>query len=233
MSVGLLGNVPTWAQKQSNLPRTYRSGHYRLANGIRQEGQLCLVSDNELLIKVSDTARVKQYAAVHLQNFVIATDSFTVLRDLDVCVNGVVTRYPSAMVQVLGPGPAWPVYRLSGPMNVFPEQVNPAVRHVLRGISGGAVGIAGGLLADEIASTSAKRFKNQTMSLLVLRATPDRPLETLQPQTTTARTRLQALAAGNAELTARLRKTPYYLLKEELMLVLLAQYFAGLPPAGR
>ena len=233
LAVNLAFALPTWAQKPQNEPVVFRAGHYRLADGVRHEGQLCLMSDNELLVKSADTARTRRYAAVQLRDFVIAADSFTVLRNIDVTVNDVITRYPSAMVQVMLPGQALPLYRLSGPMEVFPKQANPAVRHALRGVSGGAVGIAAGLLADDIASNSPKRSKEQTLALLVLRATPNAPLETQQPQTTAARTRLQALVAGNAELTARLRKTPAYLLKEEEMLAIFRQYFASLSPAGQ
>lgn len=223
-----------WAQKgKQQYPPVYLPGHYWLADGIRREGLLCLVSDNELLVKSADTARSKQYAAVHVRNFVIAADSFTVLRNIDVNVNSVITRYPSAMVQVIRPVQFMPLYRLRGPMDVFAPPTDQATLMVLRGISGGAAGIAGGMLADEMRSNSAKRSKEKMMTLWVLRPTPESPLETIQPQTAAARTRLLALVASNGQLAAQLQKMPGYSLTEGEILRILGQFFVSATQAGR
>ena len=216
------------AQKRNKQPLpVFLPGHYWLADGIRREGHLCLLSDNELLVKSADTARSKSYAAVHVRNFVIATDSFTVLRNIDVNVNDVITRYPSAMVQVIRPIQAVPFYRLRGPMEVYAQPVNPNALAVLRGISGGAVGIAGGMLADEISSNSPKRFKEQVLTLCVFRTTPTSSFEALQPLTVSAHNRLLALVAGNAPLAKRLRKQFVYSLTENSIMEMVSVYLGA------
>ena len=60
--------------KPKPTPVVYQEGHYRLANGTRWRGHLCLVGDNDLLIAATDTTQAKKLAAAEVKNFVIAAD---------------------------------------------------------------------------------------------------------------------------------------------------------------
>ena len=213
------------------VPRVFSPGHYCLADGVRHQGQLCLVSDNELLVKSADTARPRLFAAVEVKNFVIAADSFTVLRNIDLVVNEVITRYSSTMVQVCLPGHALRLYRLRGAMDVLAKTMDPFAKNVLRGVSGGALGIAGGLLADDLARTPANGFKEQTMTLMLLQL-PGGAVETLQPKTPQARVRIEAAIADNAELSKRVHRTNSMYLTDERILEIFGQYFAGSASTG-
>ena len=70
-------------------------------------------------------AQAEKCAVVEVQDFVMAADSFTVLRGLDVVVNDVLTRYNYAMAQVCLASPAMTLYRLEEPIDVrvMPNEV--------------------------------------------------------------------------------------------------------------
>ncbi len=189
------------------LPKVFKAGHYRLADGVLRKGTLCLVSDNELLVKSADTARIKKYAAVDVKNFVIATDSFAVLRGLDIVVNEVVTRYSYAMVQVLQASPALRTYRFQGPLEVFAAPMNPVTKNILRGVAGGAVGVATGMLADELTGASEGKFKAQVVRLVLVQQGAGAVL-TIQPGAPNTREAVEKLVADDAELKAYVHRIP-------------------------
>ena len=147
-------------------PRVFKPGRYPLADGIVRRGSLCLVSDHALLVKSADTAPAKKCAAVEVQNFVVAADSFAVRRGLDVGVNDVLTRHNYAMEQVCPARPATTLHRLEGPMDVrvMPNEV--LAKYLLRGGAGGAIGL--GMLADKITNEPpADGFQEKTLALLL------------------------------------------------------------------
>lgn len=207
-------------------PRVFKPGRYRLADGVVRRGSLCLVSDNELLVKSADTAQAKKYAAVEVQNFVMAADSFTVLRGLDVVVNEVLTRYNYAMVQVCLASPAMTLYRLEGPMDVrvMPNEV--LAKYLLRGAAGGAIGMGTGILADKINNVpSADGFQEKTLTLLLWQQGSG-PVLTLQPKTRLACARIKAAIADDAALRNAVNPLNPATLTSEAMLNILTQYFA-------
>lgn len=208
-------------------PRVFRVGHYRLADGIVRTGQLCLVSDNELLVKSADTARIKKYAAVEVKNFVVATDSFVVLRNIDVVVNEVVSRYPSAMVQVCRPAGRLELHQLRGPMEVYGSTNGSktalwGVSGLRNGLAGAVVGAATGAMLDK----NSGQFKEQEMTVFLLRRPGTPALQTLQPKTRSACDLLRATVADDAALSASVRYLSASSCTPETILNVLTQYAA-------
>ena len=70
----------------------------------------------------------------------MATDSFVVLRNIELVVNDVLTRYPTAMVQVCQLAGQLELYRLRGPMDVY-----LSTRSSKEGLMGAAGGLRYGL----------------------------------------------------------------------------------------
>lgn len=207
--------------KPKPTPIVYQDGHYRLANGKQLRGQLCLVSDNDLLIAATDTTPARKLAAAEVRNFVIGADSFATLRNYDVVVNGVVTHYTHGMVQVCPAGAGQEVYRVQGVMEVLRGVQDPTMKYVLRGISGGAAGIATGALLDNLNDAPNGYFKEELMTLYLLRPAAASPLLTLQPNTSEARKHLKLAMAGDEVLAKKLRNTT---MSEEGIAKLLAEY---------
>ncbi|MCC3151653.1 hypothetical protein Q3A66_01720 [Hymenobacter sp. BT770] len=220
-----LALVVSFAVMAKPEPQVFKTGHYRLADGVVRHGLLCLVSDNELLVKSPDSTQPKKYAAVAVKNFVMAADSFTVLRDFDVEVNGVVTRYPYSMVQVCVAGNALKVYRIEGPMDVLITQKDVLDKNILRGAASGAIGIATGMMADKMNGVSPGNFKQQTLSLFLMQQTGG-PLVTLQPKTRRALDVVKATIADDAELSKSFRTMSSMTLTNESILNVLTHYHA-------
>ena len=207
-------------------PRVFKAGRYRLADGVLHRGQLCLVSDNELLIRGADTEQAKKYAAVDVQHFVIAADSFAVLHELDLLVNDVGTRYNHAMVQVCLAGNALKLYRFQGTMDVRILPNEMLARNILRGAAGGAVGIATGAVADKVSGApSTGDFEEKNVVLLLLQRGTD-PIATLQPKTKRALELLRATIADDVALTHSVRALSPLKLTDEAIQNVLTQYFA-------
>ncbi|MDO7877274.1 hypothetical protein Q5H93_21195 [Hymenobacter sp. ASUV-10] len=207
--------------KPKPTPIVYQEGRYRLANGQQLRGRLCLVSDNDLLIAATDTTPAKKLAAAEVRNFVIGADSFATLRNYDVVVNGVVTHYTHGMMQVCPAGAGLEVYRVQGVMEVLRGVQDPAMKYVLRGISGGAAGIATGALLDNLNDAPNGYFKEELVTLYLLRPANAAPLLTLQPNTSEARKHLKLAMAGDEVLTKKLRNA---IMSEEGIAKLLAEY---------
>lgn len=208
-------------------PRVFRAGHYRLADGVRRPGHLYLVSDNELLVRSTDTARIKKYAAVEVKNFVMAADSFAVLRNVDVVVNEVVSRYPYAMVQVCLPAGGLALYRLQGPMEVYSSTNGSktalwGVSGLRNGLAGAVVGAATGAMLDK----NSGQYKEQEMIVFLLRSPGSLALQTLQPKTRSACDLIKATVADDAASSASVRHLNAPVCTPETILDVLRKYSA-------
>ncbi|MBF9143680.1 hypothetical protein [Hymenobacter properus] len=157
---GVLATTQVLAAGPKPKPPVFAPGHYRLADGISRTGILCLVSDNELLVKDEGVAEPQHFAAVQVKNFVIGVDSFTVLRKFDVVINGVVAHYPCAMVRVYQAAQGLELYGLKGTMDVYSappgtqaSMLQGAGANLRYGLLGVAVGAAGGALLEKKTGT--------------------------------------------------------------------------------
>ena len=210
-------------------PRVFKAGHYRLADGLVHAGALCLVSDNELLVKKDDAAEPQHFAASQVRNFVIEADSFTVLRKFEVVVNGVLTRYPCAMVRVCLPTSGLELYCMQGPMDVY-TSVNGssgALRGAGMGIRYGLAGVAVGAATGALLDKNPGEFQEQVMTVYLLRAPGNPELQTLQPKTREARDRMEITMADQPQLAKKVHQTYPSLLTSEKMLMLFASYEAA------
>ncbi|MBD2721564.1 hypothetical protein [Hymenobacter armeniacus] len=223
---GALGLLHTLAAGAKPEPRVFRPGHYRLADGVSHAGSLCLVSDNELLVKADGAVEPQRFGAVQVQNFVIGADSFAVLRKFDVVVNGVLTQYPCAMVRVHQAAGGLELYGLQGTMDVYkaaPSSQAMMLSSVGTGMSYGVAGVAGGALLQKKTGT----YEEKVMTVLLLRTPAHPELQTLQPQSKEAHDLLQALTADQPELSKKIRRLFPSAFTPEKMVELLAQYTAA------
>ena len=203
----------------------FRPGHYRLADGTRHTGYLLVGSDNELLVKDEKWADARVLAAVQVRNCVIEADSFTVLRDFDVVLNGVAAHYPVALVQVRLPGPDVALYQITGLIDVYvkPEGLSPGGRIALAGVGRGLSGVAAALIIAGVSERPTGTFRTETRSTYLLRHPAYPVLATLQPNVGVTRAILTPVLADDPLLSRELRKAR---LTDERIYDLMARYVA-------
>lgn len=220
--------LPSTASATGGKPKSkeYKAGHYRLIDGALHSGLLSLVSDNELLVKEGNAAEPHSYAASQVRNFVMGTDSFTVLRKFDLLVNGVVTHYFCGMAQVFGPVGGLELYRLTGTMDVYGSTngsqtvlhgVNMGLRY---GLLGAAVGAATGAVMDK----NSGKFQEQVMTVYLV-GSPGQPgLQTIQLQTRKAREVMEQVMADEPEFVKKVHSELAASLTSDKILELFALY---------
>lgn len=224
---GMLATASVAAAGPKPKPPVFKPGHYRLTDGVSRPGKLCLLSDNELLVKDETTAEPQHFAAVQVRNFVIGTDSFTVLRKFNVVLNGVVTPYPCAMVRVYQAGGGVELYGLHGAMDVYtaPNSAgNGAARGAAMGLRNGLAGMAVGAAVGALVEKQSGTYEEKVLTVLLLK-TPVQPVfQTLQPKTKSALDLLEAAIADQPELCKDVHRMYTSDCTTEKMVEVVAQY---------
>ena len=228
--LGVLTTAQAVAAGPKPEPRVFKTGHYRLADGVSRAGNLCLVSDNELLVKDESASEPQRFAAVQVKNFVIGTDSFAVLRKFDVVINGVATPYPCAMVRVYQAAGGLELYGLRGAMDVYtaPDgSGTSAMRGAALGLRNGLAGVAVGAATGALLEKKTGTFEEQVLTVLLLR-TPGHPeFQTLQAKTKSAHDLLEALTADQAELSKKVHRLFPSAFTPEKIAEIIVQYAAA------
>jgi hypothetical protein len=231
--LGALATAQTLAAGSKPEPRVFKPGHYRLADGVSRAGSLCLVSDNELLVKDEAATEPQRFAAVQVRNFVIGADSFTVLRKFDVVLNGVVTPYPCAMVRVCQAGGGLELYGLRGAMDVYTAPNSSgagAARGAALGMRNGLAGVAVGAATGALLEKKTGAYEEKVLTVLLLRTATHPELQTLQPQTKSAHDLLEALMVDQPELSKKVHRLFPSAFTPEKMVELIVQYSAARRP---
>ncbi len=227
--VGILATAQVVAAGPKPKPPVFKPGHYRLADGVSRAGSLCLVSDNELLVKDESAPEPQHFAAVQVRNFVIGTDSFAVLRKFDVVLNGVVAHYPCAMVRVYQAAGGVELYGLQGLMELYtaPNASGASLQGAAMGMRNGLVGVAVGAAAGGLLEKKSGTYAEKMLTVLLLK-TPVQPVfQTLQPKTRSALDLLEAAVADQPELGKDVHRMYPSECTIEKVVELVAQYTAA------
>jgi sRNA-binding regulator protein Hfq len=132
-----LSAVPSYGQK----PGKPVPGRIHLLNGTTQKGQVVFVDYNK--IKLVENKNELVYTPLEAASFVMAADSFVVLRDFKVAIGEDDQEYRIAFVKVGAVGPGFALYHFLGTMRREREgylvggsgmamgQVEPSTKYVM------------------------------------------------------------------------------------------------------